>query len=53
MLWQVMDAYGNVYDDPLPARYRVYLLRQPSSDDGSGRLYAQLGNFDAAEQAYK
>ncbi len=58
--WQVMDAYGNLYDDPLPARYRVYLSRKASSDgggssssDGSGRVYAQLDNYDVDEQAYK
>lgn len=48
-----MDTYGNVYDDLLPARYRVYLYLQSSSDDGSSRVYAQLSNYDAAEQAYK
>jgi hypothetical protein len=55
-----MDAYGIVYDDPLPSLYRVFL--EPTADNATGittaalkkrSVYATLSNFDAAEAAYR
>jgi hypothetical protein len=55
-----MDSYGNIYDDPLPSAYRLYLYQKPgkianttSSPPRKGTVHAAISNFDAAEKAYR
>jgi hypothetical protein len=55
---QIMDAYGNLYDDPLPSLYRLFVVPVDATGTVAAArkqriVYATISNFDEAEGAYR